>query len=407
MIDAINIATSGMMGNERGLNVISNNVANLNTAGFRGSTVSFANVFDGSTGSDGQGEAQQPLGGGVDASRVILNTQPGNQVQTGQSLDLYLKGDGFFVLRDANGAIRYTREGSFSFDANQQLVSNAAVGQTLTVMSRDANGNLVPIDMRDLQASAGTPTTEVVFTNDLSPSDTNFTIDSVTVYDNAGKAHTLQLDFVKDATPITTLPHVTVSWTVNVSEGGQQIGSGELAFSGSTVTPGSSPLSMSLALQGADPANISFNFDQVLGNDQGPDATGQTSSNLAVASQDGVASGTPTSETFDSQGVLQVTYSNGKTASGAKLAFAAVADQSDMVELSNSLLEYQGSKPVVLREAGPDLQVVAQSLEGSNVDLTTEFSNLILMQRAYQGSSQVVSTANDMMQQLLDIRSDR
>jgi len=84
-----------------------------------------------------------------------------------------------------------------------------------------------------------------------------------------------------------------------------------------------------------------------------------------------------------------------------------VPDTGGLVEEANALFVYQGAKPVTLRKAGNDLQVISQSLEASNVDLTTEFSTLILMQRGYQGASQVVSTANDMLQDLIDMRSGR
>ena len=413
MIDAINVATSGMLGNERALNVISNNVSNLNTPGFRGSEVSFANVFSGSGQNGGQSDpfaAQQSPGGGVDASRTNLSTQAGAKQQTGNSLDLFLQGEGFFVLEDQNGATRYTREGSFSFNSDQVLVAkDAPTGQTLTVMSRDANGNLVPITLKSLQTSAAKPTTTVVFGQNLSPTDSDFSVTPVTVYDSAGTAHTLKVEFVKDSTPVGS-QQATVSWTLNVFEGSTQVGTSDVPFnSQNAVVPGFSPLPVTLTLQGTSPVDISFDFDQVTGQSQGvSDPTGQTTnSTLSVTSQDGVGLGTPTSETFDTKGVLQVTYSNGQTAAGAQLVFAQVADQSGMVELGNSLLEYHGTQPVVLRNAAADLQVVAQNLEGSNVDLTTEFSTLILMQRGYQGSSQVVSTANDMLQQLLSIRGNR
>jgi flagellar hook protein FlgE len=414
MIDSIYVATSGMLGSERALNVISNNVSNLNTPGFRGSSVNFANVFSGSAPNNGQGDPpawQLPLGGGVDASQTVLDTRQGTPTQTGKSLDLYLQGEGFFVLRDANGAIRYTREGSFSFNSDQVLVSNdTPPGQTLQVMSRDANGNLVPIDLKSLQTSAAKPTRTVTFANDLSPNDSDFNVNSVVVYDAQGAAHTLRIEFLKDQTPKNSQQGVTVTWTVNVFEGDQNIGTSDLAFSGPTVTPGSSPLFMSLNLQGSGFTDIEFDFGNVSGQAQPVGANPNdpsSSSNLSVASQDGLGLGTVTSETFDNQGTLQVTYSNGQTAAGAKLLLAQVADPANLVEVGNSLLTYRGTQPVALREAGADLQVNAQALEGSNVDLTREFSSLILMQRGYQGASQVVSTANDMLQQLLSIRTGR
>ena len=421
MIDSIYVATSGMLGAERALNVISNNVANLNTPGFRGSTVNFASVFDGTAQNGEQNEqfvGQEGLGGGgVDATGTVLDMTPGVQQQTGNPLDLFLQGDGFFVLQDQDGATRYTRNGSFSFNSAGDLVANDTTsGQTLNVMTRDSTGKLIPLALQGLQTSAAKPTTTVTFNQNLSPSDTDYSVNSLVVYDSAGGAHTLRVEFVRDNTdptsgtpPVNTPAGTTVSWTVNVFEGTTQIGTSDLAFDGPQVVTSVSPLTMNLALQGAAPASIAFDFSGAFGNDTG--GTGSdgttTTSTLAVESQDGYAAGTASSETFDNNGVLQISYTNGQKATGPQLVFAQIRDTSGLVELGNSLFAYQGSQEVVLRQAGSDLQVDAQSLEASNVDLTSQFSTLILMQRGYQGSSQVVSTANDMLQQLLEMKSDR
>jgi flagellar hook protein FlgE len=283
-------------------------------------------------------------------------------------------------------------------------------------MTRDSTGKLIPLALQGLQTSAAKPTTTVTFNQNLSPSDTDYSVNSLVVYDSAGGAHTLRVEFVRDNTdptsgtpPVNTPAGTTVSWTVNVFEGTTQIGTSDLAFDGPQVVTGVSPLTMNLALQGAAPASIAFDFSGAFGNDTG--GTGSdgttTTSTLAVESQDGYAAGTASSETFDNNGVLQISYTNGQKATGPQLVFAQIQDTSGLVELGNSLFAYQGSQEVVLRQAGSDLQVDAQSLEASNVDLTSQFSTLILMQRGYQGSSQVVSTANDMLQQLLEMKSDR
>jgi len=421
MIDSIFVATSGMLGFERALNVISNNVANLSTAGFRGSNVSFANVFSGTAQNGEQNEqfvGQQGLGGGgLDATRTVLDMSPGGPQKTGQELDLFLQGGGFFVLHDQNGATRYTRDGSLSFNTDGVLVANdAAKGQTLTVMSRDSTGQLAPITIKGLETSAARPTTQVSFTQSLAPTDTDYSVKNVVVYDQQGVAHTLRVEFVKDSTAPGSPPPIppppagaTVSWTVKVFEGDIQVGSSDVAFNGDLIASGSSLLPMTLSLQNSAPASIQFDFSAADGKSTGvPNPNDPTNdSTLAFSSQDGFAPGTITTRTFDTQGILQITYSNGQKATGGQLVFAQIADTSGLVELGSSLFTYQGTLPVVLREAGNDLQVQSGTLEASNVDLTSEFSTLILMQRGFQGSSQVVSTANDMLQQLLDMKNSR
>jgi flagellar hook protein FlgE len=444
MIDSIYVALSGMLGAERGLNVISNNVANVNTPGFRGSTVSFANVFSGNPQDELQNDefaGQSSIeGGGVDASQSELDMTPGAQQQTGNALDLFLQGTGFFVVQDASGDTRYTRDGSFHFDSAGDLVTS---DESAKVMAENASGELVPISLQSLQLGAPKATTTVTMDGDLSSNDSEFTVSSVQVFDQLGGSHTLTLQFTHNtdasgndgsgsgtgANPTPTAPTTPTSpttpstagettWTMTVTENGVQIGTGTVSFDASTgqIEAGSTLVPVTLALQGTTAADVSFDFSAVQGLSIGTaatttssGATGTTPSNstLAVQKQDGQSPGTLTSETFDQNGTLQLVYSNGQTVSGPTLALAEVPDTGGLVEDANALFVYQGAKPVTLRKAGNDLQVISQTLEASNVDLTTQFSTLILMQRGYQGASQVVSTANDMLQDLMDMRSNR
>src|SRR5688572_3546197 len=167
MIDSIFLGMSGMQGHQRGLSVISNNVSNMNTPGFRGSSVSFADVFIGSA-SNGLIGGQRALGGGLDASRTQVDFRAGERQLTGLELDLFLEGEGFFVLQEENGEIHYTRKGNFVFDDDHELVVR---DQKVKVMTRNAAGQLVPISIRDLRLSPPKATTTVTFEETLSPND--------------------------------------------------------------------------------------------------------------------------------------------------------------------------------------------------------------------------------------------
>jgi flagellar hook protein FlgE len=377
MIDSIFVALSGMRGHERGLNVISNNITNMNTPGFRGSTVHFADVFN----------------GGLDASRTQLNMQNVEAQQTGRGLDLSLKGNGFFVLLDENGEVRYTRAGRFDFNAEGELVT---LDLKSKVMSRNANGELVAVTVKDLRVSAAKATTEVVFDQILSSDANEKILDTVTVFDKAGAKHTLKVVFRRQNN---NGPFVT--WDVIVSENDTEIGTGILEADGFTDPP---LLRLTLQLRGTEAAEVAFNFNDVQFGRFGSAAPNST---LTARSQDGFAAGTIATQTFDEKGVLKLTYSNGQTADGARLALAQIADEAGLVQLGNALFEYRGTQPVGLREADDDLKVQGGSLELSNVDLTQQFSELILMQRGYQASSQVTSTANDMLQELLQMRGGK
>lgn len=393
MIDSIFVALSGMQGHQRGLNVISGNVANLNTTGFRGSTVDFADVF---TGADGRFGSQGGLGGsGVDVPRIFRNMQPAEPQRTGEDLDLALMGEGFFVLQDENGQTRYTRDGRFDFDADGVLVAR---GQTLKVMSRNASGLLAPLSLEGLRVSAPRATTRVAFDSILSAGGNEHIIESLVVFDQLGGRHTLKVTFRKDTPPP---PGASVNWKVLVSEDGQQIAAGDLPFNLSQVAPGGSPLRLTLPLKGTTATEVAFDFDAVSGVDIGRD------SSVKVLEQDGLAPGTIASTTFDAEGVLKITYSNGQTATGGKLLLAQIRDEAGLAAVGDALFAYEGNEPVTLRDPGADLSVRGGMLEPSNVDLTQQFSNLILMQRGYQASSQVLSTANDMLQDLLQMRGGR
>lgn len=402
MIDSIYIALSGMLSHERGLNVISNNVTNLNTAGFRGSTVSFSDVFVG-TAPNGLGldarDNRRSVGGGVDASRDQLDFRAGQSQNTGGELDLSLDGDGWFIVQDEQGQIRYTRAGQFDIVDDELRVKDTQ----LKVMTRASNGQLLPLSVHDLTSNPAKATTTVSFQGNLSPGDTEHQIESLAVYDSQGGKHTLTVVFTKQPQP--TQP-ATTSWAVTVREDGESIGTGQLDFL--SISPLTSELSIALALRNAPSANLTFDFSSgsVTGSDTGTGTSGSEST-LRVQEQDGYAAGTITGRTFDAKGVMKLTYSNGQSADGPKLALARIADQSSLLQLSGGLFEYRGSQAVIVREAGDDLKVLAGVLEGSNVDLTQQFGQLILMQRGYQASSQVMSTANEMLQQLFDLGGHR
>lgn len=395
MIDSIFVAMSGMQGHQRGLSVLSNNVANMNTPGFRGSTVTFADVFVGAE--TGGFAGQRGVGGGMSAALTTTDLRAGEPQQTGNDLDLRLEGTGFFIVQDESGATFYTRKGSFELNEKREVVVR---GTTLKVMGRTAGGQLVPLEVGSLASQSHKATGEVILENALSPTDidSTHTIDAVVVYDKLGGKHTLKLELKKESTSTST----DAKWTLRVYEGTTELGSGAVEFIGGGVPkPGSSPLRLTLALKDAEPSEVAFNFDQARGANVG------TASSLSVRSQDGRAAGQISKVSFDEKGTVKLTYSNGDKADGPSLVLAVFGDEAQLVQSGNSLFDYRGDTPPRLRQGGDDLKVMSGSLERSNVDLTEEFSELILLQRGYQASSQVVSTANEMLQELLGLKGRR
>lgn len=389
MIDSIFVAQSGMRGHERGLNVISNNVSNLNTPGFHGSAVAFMDLLNQQPPMGGQGG--WGFGGrGVDATRTMLNLTNGETQQTGRDLDVRLDGSGYFVLRDEGGELRYSRAGRLTLDDGGLYFDTE---KRIPVMTRLGDGRLVPLSVKDLRPSNPKATETITLGGQLLSTDESADIPIVTVFDENGLSHNLKLNFTYQ--PISpTNPQA--SWLIKVFEGAQELGSGSVTVNGFDKS-----LVLSLALKDAAARNVKIDLTQV-------SMLGVGLNSLPTVDKvDGSPAITITGTRFDETGMLKVSYSDGETRDGPRLILAQIADTGALVSVGGALFDYRGATEVVFREAGSGLRVIGQALELSNVDLTGEFSELILMQRGYQAASQVLSTASDMMQDLMNLRGQR
>lgn len=391
MIDSITIAESGLLGFEAGLRTISNNTANLNTPGFKGSSTQFADLFysDSSLESDGSPGVGE-FGYGLNTLGTTLNFTPGQQTSTGDPLDVAENGQGYFVLKNAEGALHYTKDGEFKFDSTGTLVS-AATGET--VMGIDTNGNLVPITLANLGTNAPKATTAVTFSGNLSSTTTSDTVNNVTVIDAAGTTHTLSV-------ALTAVSDQAGSWNVALMDGTTQVGKGTISFSGGNIVSGSSKVALTYTPTGGQSMPLTLDFSSnVTSFDSG------TSSTLSFAKQDGYGSSSLTGESFDSTGTLILAYANGQTAKGPQLALAQFSSPDQVQSIGSNEFAAQGSSGWTIGTAGTGQfgTVADGEVEGSNVDLSTEFSNLVVMQRGYQACSQVISTASDMLSTLFGI----
>ena len=385
MLDSIAIAETGMKGYETALLTISNNTANMNTPGFKGSTTEFADLAfgNGSLGEDGgQGSFGQP-GMGLETLGTTLDFSQGEFQSTSDPLDLAVNGNGFFMTRDAEGNTHYTKDGEFKFDDSGTLVSTTT-GEK--VLAMDSSGALSPISIAGLNTSLPKTTTTVTFSGNLSSTATTDTISSVTVIDPSGTSHSLEVTL----TPVTG---TAGSWTVALLDGATTVGTSTLKFTGNQVTPGDGALSFTYTPAGGSAMPLTLDFSSNVTSTD----TGGTSS-LAVASQDGYASGTLTGETFDDTGTLTLTYSNNQSVKGQQLALAQFSSTDDVEAVGNSEFKSKGDPWQTGVAGSPQFGSIESSeIEGSNVDLSREFSNLVIMQRGYQASSQIVSTASDML----------
>jgi flagellar hook protein FlgE len=407
MFSTIYTALSGMLGFSKGLDVISNNIANLNTPGFKSSELEFRDLFYRYTqggGSDQEGERSQ-IGAGLDTKGTRTAFREGEMQDSGNPLDIAIDGNGFLVLQPANGvelygrggAQVYTRAGQLEFGTDGILVDRST---GFRVMGYEG-GALREISLNGLRTSAPVATSLIRVTGNLSPGSASADLTNVAVIDANGNSRTLAFKFTRDSADAT-------HWFVEVrDENSQLLGTGEIRFQpNGSPAQDASKFSFSLAAGGApitvdigDPGTFSG-----LTNFSGP-----SQSNLQVLSQDGTAAGSLTKATFDESGTLRLTYSNGKTVSGPSLALAWFDDLQGLRLSGGSVFVNDGNQaPTVgTAHAGIMGRIAAGKVELSNVELTEQFTDLIILQRGYQASSQVTSVANEMIQQLIEMQAKR
>jgi flagellar hook protein FlgE len=403
MLESIYVGLTGLIGYSKDLSVIGNNVANLNTPGFKSSQLLFSDLFyQTQFAGANQGENFLDIGAGLDTGSTRRLFKQGELRQTGGDQDLAVDGNGFFVLRK-DGEVAYTRSGQFSFDEEGFLVSQSHDSRVAAL----ANGALHDINISGLRTIAGKSTARIQMIGFLSAGDATTSphqIANVSVFDAAGIARTLALKFANNnaAAP--------GSWLVEVRDDKNNVlKAGEVRFSADTTpTAGFNSVSFELA-----PEGIAKSAVEIFMGDPGSLAGARSASggttDLRVDKQDGFAVGSLSKATFDDRGTLVLSYSNGQSRNHEQLALASFASLQDLEPKGGNVFRPRQEQQAELGHAGDAAfgKLAVGQIEISNVDLAQEFSNLIISQRGYQASSQVIGAANEMMQQLFDIKARR
>jgi flagellar hook protein FlgE len=390
MLESIYIGMSGLMGYSRGLRVIANNTANLNTPGFKGSSLQFADMFYSGGGSAGFNGNQ--IGYGLNTYSTTLNFKSGELRQTGNTLDLGVDGNGLFVVRNASGQLRYTRDGQFQFNSQGILVSRT---DGSTVMGINADGKLQEIGLTGLRTNPAKATTTVTLTGNLSSTTAKQSVAGITVIDAAGGSHQLSLEFTsQDET-------AAGSWKVTVLDGTTEVGTGTITFVDGKPVLASAKLSVVYKPAGQAEVPLVFDFSTDVTSFASGDLT-----TLAMAKQDGYGAGALTSAGFDANGALALVYSNGQSVKGIRVALAQFDSVDAVAAGGDNAFEAVDEGAWHIGLPGDAFGAVRSGvIEISNVDLSQEFSDLVIMQRGYQAASQVVSTASDMLQELFAMKS--
>jgi flagellar hook protein FlgE len=423
IISSMSSGTSSLQANQKRLDIISNNIANVNTIGFKSSRANFSDEFnqvfsygktpDNVAGNGTGGINPEQIGLGVKLSSITQNMNEGTIDSTGRNLDLALQGDGFFIY-NYNGEQDYSRAGSISQDKNGNFVdTNTGAflqGYNLQTDSngriiKDANGvnqlqsKLSNLAVNQSVSSPPKQTENVTLTGNLnSTSPTGFAKQtSITIFDDQGASHNLNLTFTKTANANEFAVGATIDGTtVNTS-------AANVTFNndGTINTP------LSLVMTGANlntaiPAfNTTKNLNIQLA-DAGSLTTGLTQysgPNSATAStQDGYQTGSLQATTVDEQGKIWGAFTNGQSEVLGQVAIAQFDNAEGLTKDGNSFYTTSSNSGLPKIGTAGDIfantTVASGSLEQSNVDLSEEFTDMIATQRAYEAASRVITTAD-------------
>jgi len=408
MLRSMFSGVSGLRSHQTMVDVIGNNIANVNTFGFKSSTVMFQDLLSQALtgagvptdGAGGTNPAQ--VGLGVKVAGVSTSFTQGASQLTGRSTDLSIQGDGFFVVRQG-GEILYTRAGSLSFDAVGRLVSpdGAILQGWLADSSGAINTNAATTDLTMPlgQSLAPQATTSLKIGGNLDAATplNQPIVTAITLYDQLGTPMSVSGRFTRTADN---------TWDLEVDTDGDQTFEpvGTLTFDGSTGAL-TSPNPTFTMLAGTFPGPVTIDF----GAAGSPNALVQFAgpSSMAALSQDGFSLGALQSFTIGQDGVVTGVFSNGRNRPLGQIGMAGFTNPMGLEKAGGSLFRPTANSGLantgVAGSAGRGT-LLGSTLEMSNVDLAREFTNLIIAQRGFQANSRVITASDELLQDLVNLK---
>ncbi len=413
MLRSMFSAISGLRGHQVMMDVIANNIANVNTVGFKTSRVNFQDIL-----SQTMRGATAPTTalGGIDPAQVglgvtvagidILHTQ-GNLQSTSKLTDMAIQGDGFFMLADGRSVV-YTRDGAFDIALDGSLV-NPATGLKVQGWNADSTGAIdstaattaltIPIGRRTTAQATATMAVRGNLDAGANVGDTTAT--TLTIFDSLGVQHSCILTYTKTATnewswsaamgagdTATTSSTGTISFT---SDGQYSASTGSLSID--LVNGATTPIALDTA---ATPATLDMTT-----------MTQFSGASEATSNGDGFTSGTLITFAVGSGGLVTGVFSNGQTVALGQIAMATFLNPGGLMRAGqNSFTESaaSGNAAVGLPGSGGRGKLVTGALEMSNVDLATQFTGMITAQRGFQANSRSITTSDEMLQELVNLK---
>ncbi len=429
---------AGIQSHGAAISVLSDNIANANTVGFKSSRAEFVDLLAGNISGSGSATA---VGSGSSVANVTQIFTQGSFEYTGRGLDLAIDGNGFFIVEDPSGARFYSRAGNFSIDADGNLLNQN--GNNVMGFPVNGTGGLELLNINDISTTSQ-PTSNVKITGNLDASTALGTGDPyagnlgvhaatptfdfvqqdaaystfLTVYDSLGKDHTLNIFFFQSGTPN--------QWEVGVYVDAAEVGGtpGEAYRLGgmSTADASASPATGGSFIEflgdgkrasvgspdftlnnipwsnGSNSSNINMTFD--------PYTQFSTASNISSLIQDGSGSGNVVSFNVETDGTLFATLDNGESANVGQIALATFGNPEALRRTGESLFSesQESGQPVIgTAQSGKFGAIESGAIELSTSDIASDFIKLITLQRGFQGSSRIISNIDDLLNEIINL----
>lgn len=415
MLQALLSGVASIKAQQTRMNVIGNNLANVNTTAFKGGRVNFQDMMSqtirGASKPTGTAGGRNPLqyGLGVLVGSTDVNGEQGSLSATNRPTDFAVQGNGFFCV--SNGSrIAYTRDGSFDLDADGFVVHRATGERMLGWSANPATGLIdtsqpvnpsstlrIPLGSRTaLQA-----TTQVTWNGNLDSraavSDPARTT-TVRIYDSLGNSHDLTLSLQRNAAANTWDWTVTGGASLNVTTNG----TGSLTFDPATgkITSANPPaVTLTPTAAGSTPINVNLDFSAFT---QVAQAT-----SFQASGQNGFPPGALQAFSVGPDGVISGLFTNGLTMNLGQIATSVFSNPNGLDRMGSNLWresDNSGTPTIGAPQTGGRGQITAGFLEQSNVDIGTEFTDMIITQRGFQANTRVVTTVDDMLQEVINMK---
>lgn len=414
-MSSFSIPLTGLESSTTELNTIANNLANMNTTAFKSQSVSFSDLFYQQIGSSGSGDPLEE-GAGSQVSSTSTDFTEGSINSTGNTDDMAIGGTtgaGFFIVQDGKNT-EYTRDGSFTISAAGNLTTQGGLnvmGFPVVGGVVNTNAPLTPIQLPVGSAQQPAATQNLSITGNLDSTAAVGTTASgqVQLYDSLGNSYNATVTFTNTGTN---------QWSYSIAlpagaVGGAGVGTvtGNLTFDsdGNLTSPpataGSVPVNFTGLSDGA--SNMNFNWNLYNASGQGTVTQFATASD-AVASynQDGYTSGEYDGFTVDSTGLISAKFSNGQTSPVGQIALANVVNPQGLSVQGGNLYQTtiaSGAASIGVAGTGGLGTIQDAALEASNVNISNEFSNLIIAQQAYEASSKAITTFDTVSQDTINM----